>query len=216
MLYVQVSRLKTTILPLCIPSRLSQAPREINVSSDTETNGVITTTMFDVPGVCSLQSHYLTSSHDSSKITVLMIPWKENKRLIDPSASCCESSRDSLRDDSAHQELGSGSRHGPEKHGGRRAEVVHKHGGFSPQPGICVKSQVLINAICSQMYSARNEAVSRVVDECQKRQGNAIIAMRFDAADLAGFVQVCAYGTAALVEKVDENAADVPQLVRTS
>lgn len=94
--------------------------------------------------------------------------------------------------------------------------MVHKHGGFSPQHEICVKSQVLTNDICSQMYSARNEAVSRVVDECQKRQGNAIIAMRFDAADLAGFVQVCAYGTAALVEKVEENAADVPQLVRTS
>ncbi|KAH8770104.1 hypothetical protein F5883DRAFT_60825 [Diaporthe sp. PMI_573] len=68
----------------------------------------------------------------------------------------------------------------------------------------------------NMMYSARNEAVSRVVDECQKRQGNAIIAMRFDVADLAGFTQVCAYGTAALVEKVDENAAEVPQLAKTS
>lgn len=69
---------------------------------------------------------------------------------------------------------------------------------------------------CAQMYSARNEAVSRVVDECQKRQGNAIIAMRFDVADLAGFTQVCAYGTAALVEKVDANAAEAPQLAKTS
>ncbi|KAJ0125201.1 hypothetical protein J7T55_006546 [Diaporthe amygdali] len=68
----------------------------------------------------------------------------------------------------------------------------------------------------NMMYSARNEAVSRLVDECQKRQGNAIIAMRFDAADLAGFAQVCAYGTAALVEKVDENAADAPQLLTRS
>ncbi|KAK7723983.1 hypothetical protein SLS64_000316 [Diaporthe eres] len=66
------------------------------------------------------------------------------------------------------------------------------------------------------MYSARNEAVSHVVDECQKRQGNAIIAMRFDVADLAGFTQVCAYGTAALVEKVDANAAEAPQLAKTS
>ncbi|KAI7775949.1 hypothetical protein LA080_006061 [Diaporthe eres] len=68
----------------------------------------------------------------------------------------------------------------------------------------------------NMMYSARNEAVSRVVDECQKRQGNAIITMRFDVADLAGFTQVCAYGTAALVEKVDANAAEAPQLAKTS
>ncbi|KAI3397063.1 hypothetical protein diail_11299 [Diaporthe ilicicola] len=68
----------------------------------------------------------------------------------------------------------------------------------------------------AQMYSARNETVSRVVDECQKRQGNAIIAMRFDVADLARFTQVCASGTAALVEKVDPNAAEAPQLTMTT
>lgn len=62
------------------------------------------------------------------------------------------------------------------------------------------------------MYSARNEAVSRLCNEAQKRGGNAIIALRFDVADLGGFTQVCAYGTAAVVEKVEDDAAEVPQL----
>lgn len=85
-----------------------------------------------------------------------------------------------------------------------------------PEPGLghgfCNRGGLLLIDGPPQMYSARNEAVSRACDECQKRGGNAIIAMRFDMADLAGFTQVCAYGTAALVEKVDEDAAEVPQL----
>lgn len=64
------------------------------------------------------------------------------------------------------------------------------------------------------LYSARNDAISRVVAETQRRGGNAIIALRFDVADMGSFAQVCAYGTAAVIEKVDPAVADYPQLVK--
>jgi uncharacterized protein YbjQ (UPF0145 family) len=40
-----------------------------------------------------------------------------------------------------------------------------------------------------------------MVGECMGRGGNAIIAMRFDTGDIKLAVQVCAYGTACIVEK---------------
>jgi uncharacterized protein YbjQ (UPF0145 family) len=64
-----------------------------------------------------------------------------------------------------------------------------------------------------QLYTARNDAISRVVAETQSRGGNAVIALRFDAADLGGFAQIAAYGTAAVVEKVDPAVDVPPQLV---
>jgi uncharacterized protein YbjQ (UPF0145 family) len=64
------------------------------------------------------------------------------------------------------------------------------------------------------LYNARNDAISRVVAETQSRGGNAVIALRFDVADLGGFANVGAYGTAAVVEKIDPAAADYPQLVK--
>jgi uncharacterized protein YbjQ (UPF0145 family) len=53
------------------------------------------------------------------------------------------------------------------------------------------------------------------VQETQSRGGNAVICMRFDASDMGGaYAQVCAYGTAAVVEKVDP-AVSHPQLDKT-
>ena len=64
----------------------------------------------------------------------------------------------------------------------------------------------------TMLYECRNDAISRVVQETKSRGGNAVIALRFDTGDLGGFAQVCAYGTACQVEKIDEGAAEVPQL----
>ncbi len=64
-----------------------------------------------------------------------------------------------------------------------------------------------------QLYSARNDAIHRVVQECQSRGGNAVVALRFDTGDLGGFAQVCAYGTACVIEKVDPGPPEHPQLV---
>ncbi|KAK3329791.1 hypothetical protein B0H66DRAFT_37813 [Apodospora peruviana] len=64
----------------------------------------------------------------------------------------------------------------------------------------------------NMLYDARNDAITRVVAETQSRGGNAIIALRFDAGELGGFAQVCAYGTAAIIEKVDDSIQTPPQL----
>ncbi len=68
-------------------------------------------------------------------------------------------------------------------------------------------------AAALKLYSARNDAIGRIVSECQSRGGNAVIALRFDAGELAGFAQVCAYGTACVVEKIDPDLPEYPQLV---
>ncbi len=50
--------------------------------------------------------------------------------------------------------------------------------------------------------------------ETQSRGGNAVIALRFDAGEIGGgFAQVCAYGTAAIVEKIDDRVDTAPQLL---
>ncbi|KAH8891846.1 DUF74-domain-containing protein [Thozetella sp. PMI_491] len=62
------------------------------------------------------------------------------------------------------------------------------------------------------IYNARNDAVGRLVAETQSRGGNAIIALRFDVADLGGFASVGAYGTAAIIEKIEGSDVVLPQL----
>jgi len=71
------------------------------------------------------------------------------------------------------------------------------------------------------MYSSRNSAVERLVGECLQKGGNAIIAMRFDQGEVKDlfmnadycadvevqvntYAQVCAYGTAVVVEKIED------------
>jgi uncharacterized protein YbjQ (UPF0145 family) len=55
--------------------------------------------------------------------------------------------------------------------------------------------------LTNMLYSSRNHAVERMLGEVMERKGNAVIAMRFDIAEVMGFSQVCAYGTAVVVEK---------------
>ncbi|KAL7898649.1 putative heavy-metal-binding domain-containing protein [Trichoderma sp. SZMC 28014] len=64
----------------------------------------------------------------------------------------------------------------------------------------------------SMLYSCRNDSIGRVVEECKKRGGNAIICLRFDAGDMGGFAQTAAYGTACRVVKIDESTQSPPQL----
>ena len=54
------------------------------------------------------------------------------------------------------------------------------------------------------LYRTRNSAVERMVGECMGKGGNAIIAMRFDNGDIKLASQVCAYGTACVVEKIGD------------
>jgi uncharacterized protein YbjQ (UPF0145 family) len=59
-----------------------------------------------------------------------------------------------------------------------------------------------LHYLTNMLYTARNDAVGRMVGEALARGGNAVIAMRFDAGEIMSFGQVCAYGTAVVVEKL--------------
>lgn len=50
------------------------------------------------------------------------------------------------------------------------------------------------------MYEARQVVMARMWDQAQQRGGNAIVAMRFDAGSIQNFTEICAYGTAVVVE----------------
>jgi len=60
------------------------------------------------------------------------------------------------------------------------------------------------------MYEARQVVMQRMWDQSLQRGGNAIVAMRFDAGSIANFTEICAYGTAVVVEPLAP-AASAPQ-----
>ncbi|KAK9352280.1 putative heavy-metal-binding-domain-containing protein [Lipomyces doorenjongii] len=61
-----------------------------------------------------------------------------------------------------------------------------------------------VGIFTKMLYDSRNSAVDRMVGECLAKGGNAIIAMRFESGELEGrFAEICAYGTACIVEKVN-------------
>ncbi|KAH8879769.1 hypothetical protein GQ53DRAFT_611299, partial [Thozetella sp. PMI_491] len=53
-------------------------------------------------------------------------------------------------------------------------------------------------------YSARDDAVNRMVDETRLKGGNAIIALQFDTVELGCFAQTCAYSTVVVIERVGD------------
>ena len=57
------------------------------------------------------------------------------------------------------------------------------------------------------MYTARNQATDRMVGECMGRGGNAIVGVRYDTMADGPWCQVCAYGTAVMVEQVKDGEA---------
>ncbi|KAI1160448.1 hypothetical protein F5B18DRAFT_663776 [Nemania serpens] len=64
----------------------------------------------------------------------------------------------------------------------------------------------------NMLYSARNDAITRVVAETKARGGNAIICLRFESGDMGSFAQCSAYGTAAIIEKIEPAVGSPPQL----
>lgn len=55
------------------------------------------------------------------------------------------------------------------------------------------------------IHQARETAIERMIAECTKRGGNAVVAMRFDLGTLEGsLAQACAYGTACIIEELVE------------
>ncbi|MEV7972959.1 YbjQ family protein [Cellulomonas sp. NPDC089187] len=52
------------------------------------------------------------------------------------------------------------------------------------------------------MYESRHEVMRRMTEEATQRGANAIVAMRFDTDSIGQFSEVCAYGTAVIVEPI--------------
>lgn len=52
------------------------------------------------------------------------------------------------------------------------------------------------------MYESRGEVMNRMAVEAQNRGGNAILAMRFDANAIGAYTEMCAYGTAVIIEPI--------------
>jgi uncharacterized protein YbjQ (UPF0145 family) len=57
------------------------------------------------------------------------------------------------------------------------------------------------------MYESRQVVMGRMWAEAQQRGANAIVAMRFDAGSIGNFSEICAYGTAVVVEPVGAPSA---------
>lgn len=52
------------------------------------------------------------------------------------------------------------------------------------------------------MHDSRLEVMNRMMAEAEARGANAVVAMRFDASSIGKFTEMCAYGTAVLVEPI--------------
>ena len=65
-----------------------------------------------------------------------------------------------------------------------------------------------LRVFTTMMYSARNEAMDRMVGECMGRGGNAVLGVRMDIVAEGPWSQVCAYGTAALVEEIKDEGVE--------
>ena len=61
-----------------------------------------------------------------------------------------------------------------------------------------------LKGMTTMLQDSRQQAIQRMVEECEAKGGNAIIAMRFDASDLGSmWTEICAYGTAVRVRKLE-------------
>lgn len=60
------------------------------------------------------------------------------------------------------------------------------------------------------MHDSRAEVMNRMAGEAEARGGNAILAMRFDANAIGNFTEMCAYGTAVVIEPVPVEATAAP------
>ena len=62
------------------------------------------------------------------------------------------------------------------------------------------------------LIESRMQVMGRMVEEAQRRGANAILAMRFDANEIAqAWTEICAYGTAVTVEPIGDGPGSTPQ-----
>ena len=64
-----------------------------------------------------------------------------------------------------------------------------------------------LKGMTKALYDSRNEVMNRMVEEAERRGGNAILAMRFDTSEMGDvWTELCAYGTAVVAVPMDEGA----------
>jgi uncharacterized protein YbjQ (UPF0145 family) len=76
--------------------------------------------------------------------------------------------------------------------------TVRSRNAFS-QMGAGLKSMFggELKGMTKALYDSRNEVMGRMIDEAERRGGNAILAMRFDTSEMGDvWTEICAYGTA--------------------
>jgi uncharacterized protein YbjQ (UPF0145 family) len=60
-----------------------------------------------------------------------------------------------------------------------------------------------LKGMTKALYESRNEVMNRMVEEAERRGGNAILAMRFDTSEMGDvWTEICAYGTAVRATKL--------------
>jgi uncharacterized protein YbjQ (UPF0145 family) len=81
--------------------------------------------------------------------------------------------------------------------------TVRSRNAFS-QMGAGLKSLVggELRGMTKNLESSRQEVIDRMAEAASARGANAVLAMRFDTAEMGGvWTEICAYGTAAKVTK---------------
>jgi uncharacterized protein YbjQ (UPF0145 family) len=59
-----------------------------------------------------------------------------------------------------------------------------------------------LKGMTKALADSREQVIERLIEEAQKRGGNAVLAMRFDTSEMGGtWTEICAYGTAVRVRK---------------
>jgi uncharacterized protein YbjQ (UPF0145 family) len=60
-----------------------------------------------------------------------------------------------------------------------------------------------LRGMTKNLANSRHEVMDRMVAEAQARDGDAVLAMRFDTSEMGGnWTEICAYGTAVKIRKL--------------
>jgi uncharacterized protein YbjQ (UPF0145 family) len=82
--------------------------------------------------------------------------------------------------------------------------TVRSRNAFS-QMGAGLKSMFggELKGMTKALYESRNEVLNRMIEEAERRGGNAILGMRFDTSEMGDvWTEICAYGTAVRATKM--------------
>src|SRR5512135_2429450 len=60
-----------------------------------------------------------------------------------------------------------------------------------------------LKGMTQALTDSRHQVIERMIEECQQKGGDAILAMRFDTSEMGpNWTEICAYGTAVKIRKL--------------